>query len=69
MLAGVSSDYYVRPEQGRDQHPSQQVLDAPAGALQLDTDATAHLHRLATPPTRRRRTSPRPESVPAGIRS
>jgi hypothetical protein len=24
MLAGVSSDYYVRLEQGRDQHPSQQ---------------------------------------------
>jgi transcriptional regulator with XRE-family HTH domain len=23
MLAGVSSDYYVRLEQGRDQHPSQ----------------------------------------------
>jgi transcriptional regulator with XRE-family HTH domain len=67
MLAGVSSDYYVRLEQGRDQHPSQQVLDALARALQLDDDATAHLHRLATPPTPRRRRSPRPEKVPAGI--
>jgi transcriptional regulator with XRE-family HTH domain len=67
MLAGVSSDYYVRLEQGRDQHPSQQVLDALARALQLDDDATAHLHRLATPPTRRRRKTPRPEKVPAGI--
>jgi transcriptional regulator with XRE-family HTH domain len=67
MLAGVSSDYYVRLEQGRDQHPSSQVLDALARALQLDDDAAAHLHRLATPPTRRRRKIQRPEKVPAGI--
>jgi transcriptional regulator with XRE-family HTH domain len=67
LLAGVSSDYYVRLEQGRDQHPSQQVLDALARALQLDDDAAAHLHRLASPPARRRRKTPRPERVPAGI--
>jgi transcriptional regulator with XRE-family HTH domain len=67
MLAGVSADYYVRLEQGRDQHPSAQVLDALARALQLDDYATAHLHRLAAPPVRRRRRSPRPEKVPAGI--
>jgi transcriptional regulator with XRE-family HTH domain len=66
MLAGVSSDYYIRLEQGRDQHPSQQVLDALARALQLDDDATAHLHRLAAPTPRRRKTR-RPETVPAGI--
>jgi transcriptional regulator with XRE-family HTH domain len=67
MLAGVSSDYYVRLEQGRDQHPSEQVLDALARALQLDDDATAHLHTLATSPVRRRRKRPRLEKVPAGI--
>jgi transcriptional regulator with XRE-family HTH domain len=67
MLAGVSADYYIRLEQGRDQHPSQQVLEALARALQLDDDATAHLHRLATPPTRRRRKTTRPEKVPEGI--
>jgi transcriptional regulator with XRE-family HTH domain len=67
MLAGVSSDYYIRLEQGRDQHPSSQVLDALARALQLDDDATAHLHRLAAPPTRPRRKAHRPEKVPAGI--
>ncbi len=67
MLAGVSADYYVRLEQGRDQHPSAQVLDALARALQLDDYATAHLHRLAAPPVRRRRRSPRPEKVPTSI--
>jgi transcriptional regulator with XRE-family HTH domain len=68
LLAGVSSDYYVRLEQGRDQHPSPQVLDALARALQLDDDATAYLHRLAAaPPDRRRRKAVRPEKVPAGI--
>jgi transcriptional regulator with XRE-family HTH domain len=67
MLAGVSSDYYVRLEQGRDQHPSPQVLDALARALQLDGDATAYLHRLAATPARPRRKAPRPEKVPAGI--
>jgi transcriptional regulator with XRE-family HTH domain len=68
LLAGVSTDYYVRLEQGRDQHPSPQVLDALARALQLDDDAAAHLHRLAAaPPGRRRRKAVRPEKVPAGI--
>lgn len=66
LLAGVSAEYYVRLEQGRDRHPSTQVLDALARALQLDEDATAHLHRLATPPTRRRRVQ-RPERVPPAI--
>ena len=59
MLAGVSADYYVRLEQGRDQHPSTQVIDALARALQLDDDAAAHLRRLAEPPTRRRRRTSR----------
>src|SRR3954471_8947846 len=64
MLAGVSADYYVRLEQGRDQHPSEQVLDALARALRLDDDATAHLHELARPaPRRRRRPAARAERV------
>ncbi|HET6505225.1 MAG TPA: helix-turn-helix transcriptional regulator [Baekduia sp.] len=58
MLAGVSADYYVRLEQGRDHHPSEQVLDALAGALRLDDDATAHLHELARPAPRRRHRAP-----------
>jgi transcriptional regulator with XRE-family HTH domain len=68
MLAGVSADYYVRLEQGRDQHPSEQVLEALARALQLDDDAAAHLHELARPAPRRRRRSPaRVERVRPGV--
>ena len=67
MLAGVSADYYVRLEQGRDQHPSEQVIEALGRALQLDDDGVAHLRRLATPTARRRRAPRRPERVPAGI--
>jgi transcriptional regulator with XRE-family HTH domain len=50
MLAGISSDYYLRLEQGRDHHPSAQVIDAIARALQLDKDSIAHLHALSQPP-------------------
>jgi transcriptional regulator with XRE-family HTH domain len=46
-LAGISSAYYLRLEQGRDAHPSAQVVDALARALQLDIGATEHLHQLA----------------------
>jgi transcriptional regulator with XRE-family HTH domain len=62
-LAGVSADYYVRLEQGRERHPSEQVIDALAGALRPDDDATAHLHELARPAPRRRRAAARPERV------
>jgi transcriptional regulator with XRE-family HTH domain len=67
MLAGVSADYYIRLEQGRDHHPSSQVLDALARVLQLDEDATAHLHGLVQPPTPGRRRSGRPERPPEQI--
>lgn len=50
-LAGISVDYYVRLEQGKDHHPSPQVLDALARALRLDPPSTIHLHRLAHPPS------------------
>jgi transcriptional regulator with XRE-family HTH domain len=63
LLASVSADYYIRLEQGRDQHPSEQVLDALARALRLDDEATTHLHKLARPAPRRRRAAARPERV------
>lgn len=55
LLAGVSANYLVRLEQGRDRHPSPSVLDALAAALQLDDGATAHLHALGRPLTERPR--------------
>ncbi|MFD7972417.1 helix-turn-helix transcriptional regulator [Streptomyces clavifer] len=47
QLSGVSTDYYARLEQGREKHPSAQVVHALARALGLDTEETAHLHQLA----------------------
>jgi len=49
MLAGISAEYYLRLEVGRDNNPSDQVVDALARALRLDTKATQHLHNLARP--------------------
>jgi transcriptional regulator with XRE-family HTH domain len=48
-LAGISSAYYLRLEQGRVTTPSAQVLDALARALQLDGRAARHLHDLTAP--------------------
>ncbi|QIB42139.1 helix-turn-helix domain-containing protein [Streptomyces aureoverticillatus] len=48
-LADVSHDYYVRLEQGRERHPSAQVVEALARALELEPDAAEHLWRLARP--------------------
>jgi transcriptional regulator with XRE-family HTH domain len=55
MLAGISTEYYLRLEQGRDHQPSDQVLDGLARALQLDEDATGYLRDLARPQSRRLR--------------
>ncbi|WP_042377790.1 helix-turn-helix domain-containing protein [Streptacidiphilus melanogenes] len=63
-LAGVSVDYYVRIEQGRETAPSDAVLDALARVLRLSPDEHAHLLGLAdqaagrTP--RRRPAEPKP---------
>ncbi|NIK57204.1 helix-turn-helix domain-containing protein [Kribbella shirazensis] len=64
MLAGISSDYYLRLEQGRDRNPSVQVLESLAAVLRLDADATAYLIGLA-----QERPAPRPriEQAPDSI--
>ncbi|MEU9188843.1 helix-turn-helix transcriptional regulator [Streptomyces sp. NPDC048484] len=77
MLSGISADYYLRLEQGRDRNPSLQVLEALADVLNLDANATTHLIGLAQPrPSRGRRTASatgrgragrKPESVPPDI--
>lgn len=45
-LAGMSVEYLIRLEQGRDRHPSAQVLSAIADALQLTPSERIHLHVL-----------------------
>jgi transcriptional regulator with XRE-family HTH domain len=49
ILSGISTEYYVRLEQGRDKNPSMQVLQALGNALGLDEEAAAHLYRLSRP--------------------
>jgi transcriptional regulator with XRE-family HTH domain len=66
MLAGVSVDYYNRLERGRISGASDSVLEALAGALQLDEAERVHLFDLArrstaSRPARRR--AARPDTV------
>jgi transcriptional regulator with XRE-family HTH domain len=65
MLAGISTDYYLRLEQGRDRTPSVQVAEALGRALRLDPDEAAYLHTLARPRPKRA-PRPRAEKVPPG---
>lgn len=46
-LAGISSEYYVKLEQGQEAHPTEQVLDSLSRALRLDATANSYLHALA----------------------
>lgn len=65
LLAGISADYYLRLERGRDRNPSLQVLEALARVLQLDELEQEYLFGLAAArPKRRRR---KPERVPARL--
>ena len=66
MLAGISADYYLRLERGRDRKPSVQVLESIARVLQLDDDHFAHLLTLVADVPRRRRRRPRQHTPPAG---
>jgi transcriptional regulator with XRE-family HTH domain len=47
VLAHISTEYYVRLEQGRAPRPSAEVLAGIAGALRLTESESAHLHLLA----------------------
>ncbi|MFC7386258.1 helix-turn-helix domain-containing protein [Sphaerisporangium rhizosphaerae] len=66
MLAGISGDYYLRLERGRDNNPSPQVLESLARVLHLDELEQEYLLGLAAsrPRPRRRR---KPERVPARL--
>ncbi|MEU6779428.1 helix-turn-helix transcriptional regulator [Nonomuraea angiospora] len=60
-LAGVSVDYYIRLERGRETRPSPSVVDALARALLLDEIEHEHLRSLAA---RAARTAPEPRTEP-----
>ena len=62
-LAGISVEYLTRIEQGRDRHPSSQVLGALADALRLPTDDRTLLIRLVKTTGG---VGPCPEPVPPG---
>ena len=71
MLAGISADYYLRLERGRDRNPSAQVLEALGRVLRLDDEHLAHMRDLVAQPSRRRGAAAEPGSeaaaVPAGV--
>lgn len=64
QLAGVSTTYYTRLEQGQSTNASQSVIAALASALQLDEDERAHLDDLARPAAGVRPRRPRPDVAP-----
>lgn len=47
VLAHISTEYYVRLEQGRAPRPSAEVLAGIAGALRLTGEESDHLHTIA----------------------
>ena len=61
-LAGISIDYYVRLERGKETRPSPSVLDALARALRLDDAEHQHLRELAA---RAARYAPEPPPPPS----
>lgn len=67
LLAGISSDYYLRLEQGRNRRPSQQILEALARVFGLDATGTAYLLSLTDHPIIASRKAPRRETVPESI--
>jgi hypothetical protein len=46
-LAGLSIDYYIRLEQGKETNPSGPIMDGLARALRLNEEEHAHLYALA----------------------
>src|SRR6187551_3634024 len=67
LLAGISPDYYLRLERGRDRNPSPQVLEALARVLELDDVEREYLLGLGTARPRARARRRPPERVPARL--
>jgi transcriptional regulator with XRE-family HTH domain len=66
-LAGVSTEYYTRLEQGRAQNPSPEVVAALAAALCLDLSEREHLADLLARPAQARRVPVGPQRVRPGL--
>ncbi|MEU4365383.1 helix-turn-helix transcriptional regulator [Promicromonospora sp. NPDC023987] len=66
MLAGISADYYLRLERGRDRNPSVQVLESIARVLRLDDAHLAHLLSLVAETPRPHRNRPDVQEAPSG---
>jgi transcriptional regulator with XRE-family HTH domain len=66
-LAGVSTEYYTRLEQGRATNPSREVTEALASVLRLDPSEREHLHDLLGPPATARRTRSEVQRVRPGL--
>ncbi|WP_213571570.1 helix-turn-helix transcriptional regulator [Rhodococcus sp. USK13] len=64
MLAGISAEYYLRLERGRDRNPSTQVLESIARVLHLDDEHVAYVLSLVADQPRRARRTPGAETVP-----
>ena len=69
-VAGLSIDYYIRLEQGKETNPSGPILDGLARALQLNEEEQAHLYALANQAAGRmvRRPNRASRTVRPGIR-
>lgn len=66
-LAGVSTEYYTRIEQGRAQNPSPEVIEALAGTLRLNPSEREHLTDLLARPAPARRAPAGPQRVRPGL--
>ncbi|AUG82145.1 XRE family transcriptional regulator [Kitasatospora sp. MMS16-BH015] len=66
-LAGVSTEYYTRLEQGRSGRPSPEVVEALAGALRLDVVEREHLTDLLARPAATRQAVATPQRVRPGL--
>ncbi|GLY19925.1 transcriptional regulator [Kineosporia sp. NBRC 101677] len=67
QLAGISTAYYTRLEQGQSQAASDAIIESLARALRLTPDERAHLFELARPRPADRRRPPKPERAGPGV--
>lgn len=61
-VSGISADYYIRLERGKETRPSPSVIDALARALRLEVDEHEHLRQLAASAARK---PPQPPPAPS----